>query len=183
MAIWDGFIDGPGRTTALRAVLECLAETEACEALIARLASAATAASLSDHALRVRYEDRTLVLKPPHTGDIARAVPASCERLVRTINGIALAGAELPWEWYGVDDDGALVSGLPDGEPCAPIRHHDHWIAYHPRVETALGEPALCRYEGGAFDAPLTIDLGLPATILRLLVLSLLGDRDVPWQR
>ncbi len=181
MAIWDGFVDGPRRTTALRAVMECLGETETCEALIARLASAATTASLSDHELRVEYADRTLVLKPPHVGDIARDVPASCERLARTINGIVLLG-ESPWEWYGLDDEGALVSGLPDGEPRVPIRHHDDWIAYHPDVETALGEPALCRYDGG-FDAPLTLDLGLPATILRLLVLSLLGDRDVPWQR
>src|SRR5579862_6583878 len=114
MAIWDGFVDGPGRTTALRAVLECLAETETCEALIARLASAATGASLSDQALRVQYEDRTLVLDPPHVGDIARDVPASCERIARTINGIAIVGPGSPWQWYGLDDEGALVSGLPD---------------------------------------------------------------------
>jgi hypothetical protein len=179
MAIWDGFVDGPGRTTALRAVMECLGETDTCEALIARLASAATEASLSDHALRVQYGDRTLVLKPPHVGDVTAEVPASFERLARTINGIAVEGTS--WQWFGLDDDGALISGLPDVR--TPIRHHDDWLAYHPEVETALGEPALCRYDGRAFDPPLTLDLGLPATILRLLALTLLGDRDVPWQR
>jgi len=179
MAIWDGFVDGPGRTTALRAVMECLAETDTCEALIARLASAANRAHLSDRALRVQYGERTLVLKPPHVSDVAAAVPASCERLARTINGIVVVGGS--WQWFGLDGDGALVSGLPDVR--TPIRHHDDWLAYHPEVETALGEPALCRYHRGAFDPPLSLDLGMPATILRLLVLSLLGDRDVPWQR
>ncbi len=201
--MWDGFVDGPGRTTALRAVMACLGETESCERLIARLASAAIGASLSDDRLSIRYpDDWTLTLAAPFVGRVAETVPASLAELARQINGIKLDTDDLPWIWPGLTEDGELAQpagfdpraiddpellealaaeGLEVEAIAAPIRDRDDWVVYHPFARTAGGEPVLCMVRHGVMGDPLSYRLGFPATALRLLTREVLHDDRVPW--